>query len=187
MNGKTFIAILFAAAIVIAGIMGINDSNKKADLAVPETEEVVKFYDDVADYYLDIIIRMEKSLTDTELPFYLGSDLENYTVDADSTVQRHIDEILWRFCLRTSDEFARVCDYMNDKRDYRDEMFNVLNNIVYRQDLYVQKYGSDLMKKDAVNNTYRFEEEKLTGVVNQTLYKENRLLAALNEIKQKYQ
>ena len=31
MDGKTFIAILFAAAIVIAGIMGIHDFNKKAD------------------------------------------------------------------------------------------------------------------------------------------------------------
>lgn len=184
MNGKTFLATVFAVALIAVSVVAIIDSNKKdsADkIYEDEVTPAVIHYDNSADYYLDWFFKMEKGFKETELPYILGPDnLDTYTVGVDSTVQRKLDEALWRYCLRTSDLFGTMCSYMNGKRDYSDRMFDVLATIVNSQETYLQKYASDLMKKDAKHNTFRFEEESLTKVVNQTLYKESRLLDWLN-------
>lgn len=146
-----------------------------------DTTPAVIHYDNSADYYLDWFFRMEKSFQETELGYIIGPDnLDTYTVDADSTVQRKLDEALWSYCLRTSDLFGTICSYMNEKRDYSDRMFDVLATIINSQETYVNKYGSDLLKTDAKHNTFGYEAESLTKVMNQTLYKKSGLLDWLN-------
>ncbi len=177
---KIIAAILFVIAIA-CGVLGFRHyiaTQRLVDkITSEETEPAVIHYDNSADYYLDWFFKMEKGFKETELPYILGPDnLDTYTVDVDSTVQRKLDEALWRYCLRTSDLFGSICSYMNEKRDYSDRMFDVLATIINSQETYVNMYGSDLLKTDAKHNTFRFEEESLTKVVNQTLYKESRLL-----------
>ena len=151
-------------------------TDKICENPTPEVPAVIH-YDNAADYYLDWFFKMEKRFKETGLGTIVGKDnLDTYTVGADSTVQRKLDELLWKYCLQTSDLFGTVCGYMNEKRDYSDKMFDVLATIVNSQETYVQKYGSDLLKEDAKQNTFKYEEERLTEVVNQTLYKESRLL-----------
>ena len=176
------ILIVIAATCCVLGVRHYIATQRLVNkLTSEETEPAVIQYDNSADYYLDWFFRMEKSFRENELGFIIGRDnLDTYTVDADSTVQRKLDETLWRYCLRTSDLFGTICSYMNEKRDYSDKMFDVLATIVNSQETYVNKYGSDLMKTDAKHNTFGYEKESLTKVVNQTLYKESRLLDWLN-------
>lgn len=181
---KIIAAILFVIA-VTCGVLGfrhyITTQRLVNKMYEGEVTPAVIHYDNSADYYLDWFFRMEKGFKETELGYIIGPDnLESYTVDADSTVQRKLDDALWRYCLRTSDLFGSICSYMNEKRDYSDRMFDVLATIVNSQETYVNKYGSDLLKTDAKHNTFGHEKEFLTKVVNQTLYKESRLLDWLN-------
>ena len=183
MNGKTFLAILFAAAIVIVGAVAIYDSHvdKTVD-EVTKVEEVpaVIHYDNAADYYFDLLRKMQDSLLDTELPFYIP-DLTKYTVDANPTLQHKVDESLWGYCLRTSDLFRSTCNYMTEKREYGDKMFNVLICIVFAQDISINDYGSDMLKRKVAQDVFLQEKEMLTEVVNQTLDKKcpNRLMEVL--------
>lgn len=180
---------IIAGILIAVAFAGIALSAKKyiaTQRLVDKTYEVdttpaVIQYDNSADYYLDWLFMMEKNFQETELGSIVGPDnLESYTVGADSTVQRKLDEALWGYCLRTSDLFGAMCSYMNEKRDYSDRMFDVLTAVVNSQETYLQKYASDLMKKDAKHNTFRHEAEYLTKVVNETLYKESKLLDWLN-------
>ena len=181
---KIIAGILIAVAVVI-GVLAAKEYTATRRLVDKiyevDTAPAVIHYDNSADYYLDWFFRMEKNFRETELGTIVGLDnLESYTVGADFTVQRKLDEALWGYCLRTSDLFGSICSYMNEKRDYSDKMFDVLATVVNSQDTYLQKYASDLMKKDAKHNTFGYEAESLTKVMNQTLYKKSGLLDWLN-------
>lgn len=157
-------------------------TDKICENPAPEVPDVIH-YDNAADYYLDWFFKMEKGFEETELGYIIGNDnLDTYTVDADSTVQRKLDEALWSYCLRTSDLFGTICGYMNDKRDYDDRMFDVLATIINSQETYVNKYGSDLLKTDAKHNTFGYEEECLTKVLDNTFHKSTRILDYLKQI-----
>ena len=183
MNGKTFLAILFAVAIVIMGVVAIYDSkvNKTVDeVTKVEDEPAVKHFDDPADYYFDLLSKMQTGLLETELPFYI-KDLTKYTVDENPTLQHNVDKSLWGYCLRTSDLFRSTCNYMTEKREYGDKMFNVLICIVFTQDISINDYGSDMLKQKVAQDVFLQEKEMLTEVVNQTLDKKcpNRLMEVL--------
>ena len=181
-------AIITVIAIVCFGCAihyerSVKKALRKIDEISKEAESSVIHYDNPADYYLDWFFRQEKGFKENDLGYIIGKDnLDTYTVDADYTVQRKLDEALWSYCLRTSDLFGCICGYMNDKRNYDDRMFDVLATIVHSQETYVQKYGSDLMKTNAKCNTFKFEEEKLTEVLNNTFHKTSGLMNHLKEI-----
>lgn len=154
-------------------------TDKICENPAPEVPAVIH-YDNAADYYFDLLSKMQAGLLDTELPFYI-KDLTKYTVDANPTLQHKVDESLWGYCLRTSDLFRSTCNYMTEKREYGDKMFNVLICIVFTQDISINDYGSDMLKKKVAQDVFLQEKEMLTEVVNQTLDKKcpNRLMEVL--------
>lgn len=180
---KIIAAILFVIA-VTCGVLGFRHyiaTQRLVDkITSEETEPAVIHYDNSADYYFDLLRKMQDGLLDTELPFYI-KDLTKYTVDADSTLQHNVDKSLWGYCLRTSDLFRSTCNYMTEKREYGDKMFNVLICIVFTQDVSINDYGSDMLKQKVAQDVFLQEKEMLTEVVNQTLDKKcpNRLMEVL--------
>ena len=122
-------------------------------------------------YYLYILYKYDQGFKDNGLYTILGpeKDKVDYTVDANPKVQEYMDKLLWGYCLQTSDLFYSVTTYMKEESDYSSSMFNVLYNIIHRQQEVLDRYGSAKMKEDANVNTFKHEQEYLASLnpVNQ--------------------
>ena len=166
---------------LIAGAIAYEFSHKE-----PKVENTITFQNP-DEYYMDELSRMERSFQENGLAYLLGPDWKNsqYTVDENPEVQEKLDQLLWKYCLQTSDLFGMVCGYMREQDDHSDKLFDVLFNILYRQNEALQKYASVRMKKDADINTFKYEEESLSSVFNHEIYQQTRLLECLQEMKSK--
>ena len=178
----TFLVVILFGALIVGAVVWEHNLEK----SLPKVEDTITF-ERPDQFYMDQIFRMERFFQENGLGYLLGPDWEDvtYVVDADPTVQKELDQLLWHYCLQTSDLFAMVCNYMREQDDHSEKLFGVLFNIMYRQNEVLQKYASDLMKKDADINTFRFEEESLSSVINNDIYQQTRLLDILQEMRTK--
>ena len=53
---------------------------------------------------------------------------------------------------------------MKEESNYSSSMFNVLYNIIYRQQEVLDRYGSAKMKEDANVNTFKYEQECMASL-----------------------
>jgi hypothetical protein len=166
-----FIIFIIGAALLIGAVC--YDAKHNYD-PTPVAEQVAEPQVDFSHpdrYYLYILYKYDQGFKDAGLYTILGpeKDKADYTVDANPKVQEYMDKLLWGYCLQTSDLFYSVTTYMKEESDYSGSMFNVLYNIIHRQQEVLDKYGSSRMKEDANVNTFKHEQEYLASLnpVNQ--------------------
>ena len=186
------LALAIALAIAAALFYGIKYSYSKTESAIDCNPETLTF-DTPDQQYWYLLDKIDNGFTQVELCTILGPEHKDinildpkgeqpdYEVGANPETQRLLDEALWSYCLQTSDLFATVCNYMRSNKDYDSKLTNLLSNIFYRQTAYLNKYASDLMKKDAEGNTFKYERECLESVIDSRFAEEERLLEYLTE------
>lgn len=171
---------IFAIAVIIAGIITIYVQHKRdsSSIGVEKTSATPE------QTSADLLQKCNDEFINVGLYTILGeNNMDDYVVDADPQVQRKIDEILWGYCQKTSNIFSMQCKSMRERLYYDSSAFDVLTSIIWRQKLFLDKYASEQMKRDADVNTFKYEEEILASVLDPYITNQSRVMELIGNIR----
>lgn len=157
-------------------------SFSKKPTSVPE-QTVQRIYEEhPEELTLEFLFKEDHRFKDIGLKFCIGDD-PDYVIDANPEIQKNVDRLVQAYCLNTSRLFATLCDQMKSTDHYDDNAYNVLFNIVYRQQEYLKRYASPGLKNSTATDVFRQEMELISSLPDP----QNRhLLETIQEIRKSF-